>query len=222
VKIRAAIFDLDGTLVDNMGFHLRAWQEISSRLGISVTAEQFERELAGRKNEEIFPQLLGRPVPEDELLALAEEKESRYRELYRNQVLAMPGAPELLEMLASRQVKLAVASAAPVKNRQMVLEALGWTHRFDAVVGGEGLRGKPAPDIFLAAAERIGVEPQFCVAFEDAVHGVASACAAGMRVAGILSTTPPELLRSAGAEWTARDFRALPAELRHLLEIAEP
>ena len=215
--MRAAVFDLDGTLVDNMGFHLRAWQTTAQRLGLSVSAERFEREYAGRKNEEIFPHLLGRPVDAEELHALAEEKESLYRELYLPHVSPMAGAPELLDALEARGLMVAVASAAPEANRKMVLTALGWAARFGAVVGGEGLRGKPAPDIFLAAAAKLGVAPEDCVAFEDAVHGVASARAAGMRVAGILSTTPAELLCAAGAEWTAPDFTALPASLRALL-----
>ena len=215
--IRAAIFDLDGTLVDNMAFHLRAWQAIGQKLGHAITAEQFERDFAGRKNEEIIPRLLGRLVPPDELHALAEEKESAYRELYRPHLAPMAGAVELMDKLAAKGLKLAIASAAPAANRALVLEGLGWHSRFVAVVGGEGLRGKPAPDIFLASAERSGVAPAECVAFEDAVNGVASAHAAGMRVAGILSTTPAELLRQAGATWTARDFRALPVELTTLL-----
>lgn len=212
--LQAVVFDLDGTLVDNMGFHLRAWQATAEELGVTVSAEQFEREFAGRKNEEIFPALLGRPVPPDALHALAEAKEARYRELYRPHLQPMRGAPELLDALTSRGVKVGIASAAPAENRKMVLEGLGWTSRFAAVVGGEGLRGKPWPDIFEAAATRLGVEPSACIAFEDAVHGVVSASRAGMRVAGILSTTPAELLREAGARWTSRDFVTLEPELQ--------
>jgi beta-phosphoglucomutase family hydrolase len=217
VKLRAAVFDLDGTLVDNMAFHLQAWVQMGKKLGHAITAEQFERDFAGRKNEEIFPRLLGREVPPDELQRLADEKESTYRALYRAHVRPMPGVTALLDTLAARGIPCAIASAAPEGNRTLVLEALGWRPRFAAVVGPEGLRGKPFPDIFLAAAKAIGVDPKDCLAFEDAVHGVAAAHAAGMTVVGIRSTTPAELLHAAGARWTARDFTELPAEVATLL-----
>jgi beta-phosphoglucomutase-like phosphatase (HAD superfamily) len=86
------------------------------------------------------------------------------------------------------------------------------------VVGAEEVpRGKPAPDIFLAAAEFLGIEPSACVVFEDAINGILAARAAGMVAVGITSTTPPEMLRQAGAQWTAPDFASLPAELEDRL-----
>lgn len=115
--IQAAVFDLDGTLVDNMGVHLRAWQQIGRKLGKEISAEQFERDFAGRKNEEIFPRLLGRAVPDPEWRPLADEKEAAYRELYRGKVAPMPGAPALLQALKQKGIKRAIASAAPPENR---------------------------------------------------------------------------------------------------------
>jgi HAD superfamily hydrolase (TIGR01509 family) len=185
---------------------------------VAVTREQFERDFAGKKNEEIFPSLLGRPLPPAELAELAEEKESTYRQLYRAHLAPMPGAVPLLERLAARGVRLALATAAPRANRELVLSGLGWGDRFEAIAGAEdAARGKPAPDIFLAAARRLGVPPESCLAFEDAVNGIRSAVSAGMLACGILSTTPAELLHQAGASWTARDFTSLPAELEQAL-----
>ncbi len=215
--VRAAIFDLDGTLVDNMSFHLAAWVATGEKLGKPVGKEQFEREFAGRKNEEIFPLLLGREVPPDELNRLAFEKEAAYRELYRPHLRPLAGAEALLDRLAARGVKLALATAAPIENRQMALEGLGWTKRFASVTGGEGKRGKPAPDIFLAAAKALDTPPEVCIAFEDAVQGVRSAVAAGMATAAVLTTTPKELLLQAGARWAMPDFTRLPDDLEALL-----
>ena len=214
MKFRAAIFDLDGTLVDNMGYHLRAWQDLAHRLGLEVTAERFEREFAGQKNEEIFPTLLGRPVPAAELSALAEEKEAAYRDLYRPHLAPLAGAVALLDRLVASGVRIAVASAAPRANREMVLGGLGWNARFEKVIGGEhAARGKPAPDLYLAAASALGVPPSECVAFEDAVNGVKSAVSAGMAAAAVLTTTPAEVLVQCGARWTMRDFTELPTAL---------
>ncbi|EAU66012.1 phosphatase YqaB [Stigmatella aurantiaca DW4/3-1] len=213
---------MDGTLVDNMRFHSEAWVSLSRRLGVEATAERFEREFAGKKNEEILPLLLGRHVPAEELHQLSEEKENHYRRLYTPHLALMRGAEELIARLRAARIHLAVATASPTANRQLVLDGLGIRSTFGRVVGAEEVvHGKPAPDIFLAAARGLGVEPAACVVFEDALNGIRAARAAGMMAVGITSTTPPELLREAGAHWTAPDFASLPPELEALL-LASP
>jgi beta-phosphoglucomutase len=218
--LHAAIFDMDGTLVDNMRYHSEAWVALSQRLGINATAERFEREFAGKKNEEILPILLGRPVPPEELTQLAEEKETHYRKLYSPHLSLMRGAESFIARLQSAGIRLAVATAAPTGNRTLVLDGLGIRSLFARVVGAEEVtRGKPAPDIFLAAAKALDVDPAVCVVFEDAVNGIIAARAAGMIAVGITSTTPPEILREAGAHWVAPDFATLPPELASRLLI---
>jgi beta-phosphoglucomutase len=218
--LHAAIFDMDGTLVDNMRYHSEAWVALSQRLGINATAERFEREFAGKKNEEIFPILLGRNVPPEELAQLAEEKETHYRKLYAPHLSLMRGAESFIARLQGAGIRLAIATSAPAGNRTMVLDGLGIRSLFARVVGAEEVsRGKPAPDIFLAAAKALDVEPSVCVVFEDAVNGIIAARAAGMVAVGITSTTPPEVLREAGAHWVAPDFATLPPELESRLLI---
>lgn len=142
----------------------------------------------------------------EELAALEAEKEGRYRALYRPHLAPVRGANELLDRLHALGVKLAVASSAPPENRALVIDGLGWQDRFDAVIASEGLPGKPEPDVFLAAARALGVEPSACVAFEDAVNGVRAAARAGMRVVGITTTVDAATLRSAGAAITVAHF----------------
>lgn len=168
--------------------------------------DAFLQSINGLKNEDIFPKILGRGISEGELRALEAEKEERYRELYRAHLAPLRGANALLERLHAEGVKLAVASSAPPANRALVIEGLGWQQRFDVVVASEGLPGKPAPDVFLAAAKAIGVAPADCVVFEDAVNGVKAAVAAGMKVVGITTTVDADTLRSAGAAITAAHF----------------
>jgi beta-phosphoglucomutase len=221
VKASAAVFDLDGTLVDNIAYHLEAWVALARSEGVELTAERFARELSGMKTSETIPLLLGRELAPDAIARLAAQKEAHYRALYGPHRSFVPGAEALLRGLRGRGLKVAIASAAPPENRAFVLEGLGAAGLFDAVVGGEDApRGKPFPDLFLAAARAVGVPPERCVAFEDAPLGVRAARAASMRVAAVTTTSAEGELRDAGAEWVVADFERLPEGLLGLLGLA--
>lgn len=208
MTLRGAVFDLDGTLVDNMRWHARAWIALArahakdSRSDLEI--ESFIYAHAGMKNEELIPLLL---PGASEVAAFSEEKEALYRKLYAPHLAPLAGLLPLLDALQARGVRLAVASAAPLANRDFVLDGLALRPRFQAVVGAEhARRGKPAPDIFLAAAEKLGVAPLECIAFEDAPKGVQAAVAAGMPCAAVTTTSSGADLRAAGARWVAPDF----------------
>ena len=216
--IEAAIFDLNGTLIDDMRAHGRAWSAVVRELGVEVPAERFEQELAGMKHGETFEAVLGHKLPDDEVSRLAQRKEALYREIYRPELRLVSGARELIERLRARGVRTAIATAAPHANRDFALDGLGIRPLFDAVVGEEqAARGKPAPDLYLAAARALRVAPSRCIVFEDAINGVRAAVAAGMRVAAVTTATAADKLRQAGAEFTIPDFAHLPPALDALL-----
>ena len=220
-RYRATIFDMDGTLVDNMEHHARAWFEVARSRGVSLTRAQFERELAGKKNEEIVPLLLGREAPADEVATIAATKEARYRALYAPDLRPIAGLPELLRGLRAAGVRLAVATAAPRENRAFVLGGLGLDDVFEQVIGAEqARRGKPFPDLYLLAAQALGEAPEHCLVFEDALHGVVAGRAAGMDVAGITTLLSAQELREAGAQYTLDDFGRLPVSLTQALGLA--
>lgn len=215
--LSAVLFDLDGTLVDNMPFHIDAWIETARALGREITAGDVMRDFAGRRNEEILPALTGRALSAAEIAEIAEAKEARYRVLYGPHVAPLAGAVALLDDLDAHGVLVGIASAAPKANRDFVLDRIGWRARFRVIVGAEEVsRGKPAPDLFLRGAERLGVDPTRVLVFEDAHLGVTAARAASMRVCGITTVETSEALTAAGAMGTARDFTALPDVVRAL------
>ncbi len=190
---RAFIFDMDGTIVDNMSFHTASWITFFQRRGKDIDADEFFRTTAGRQGKEIIRSHLGEHLHDDEVLALNLEKESVYRELYGPHLKAVDGFDGLLALAKLRSVALAVATAAPNANITFTLDGLDLRKHFHTVVGAADVeRGKPHPDVFLLAAERCGVAPEHCIVFEDAPLGVEAARRAGMKAVVLTTTLPAE------------------------------
>jgi beta-phosphoglucomutase family hydrolase len=190
---RAFIFDMDGTIVDNMDFHTRSWITFFERRGHVLDADAFFRDTAGRQGHEIMRSYIGEHLKDDEIALLNGEKEELYRELYRPHLATVAGFDALIAAARLDGVKLAVATAAPPENIVFTLDGLDLRSRFDAIAGaGDVARGKPNPDVFLLAAERCGVAPADCIVFEDAPLGVEAARRAGMRAVVLTTTLPAE------------------------------
>lgn len=188
---RAFIFDMDGTIVDNMSFHTDSWIAFFKRRGQDIDAEEFFRTTAGRQGKEIIRAHMGEHLLDHEVLELNLEKESVYREMYEPHRKTVTGFDDLIEQAKLRDVALAVATAAPNANIEFTLDGLDLRRHFNTVVGAADVaRGKPHPDVFLLAAERCGVAPEDCIVFEDAPLGVEAARRAGMRCV-VLTTTLP-------------------------------
>ncbi len=185
---KGLIFDMDGTIVDNMRFHDDAWEVWHGRHGLAFDKPSFFGRTAGRTNPEIIVELMPHLTP-DEIEAMAEEKELVYREVYGPKVAALAGLEALMADADRAGVPMAVATAAPPGNVAIVLDTLGLRERFVTVVSpAMGYRGKPHPDLFLAAAEAMGVAPADCLVFEDAPLGVEAARRAGMDAIAILTS----------------------------------
>ncbi len=196
----AFIFDLDGTLVDNMALHAEAFGAFALRHGLPPLTVADRARIDGRRNSEIFPILFGRGMPREEWLQYEEEKESLYRELSRGRLRPMPGATALLAALAARGLPSAIATSAPAANVAHTLGELQLADAFTCIVrGDEVARGKPAPDVFLECARRLGVEPARCVVFEDAPMGIEAARAAGMTCVALTTSFAAATLRSSDA-----------------------
>lgn len=187
-RIRAAIFDMDGTLVNNMHFHQQAWFAFLEEHGLRVTEEEYQDKNAG-----ILPEIIARFFPEvtdiETVYELGRKKEQKYQEIYRPHIQALPGLESFLSSLRRSGVRTGLATAADRGNIDFTLDALGIREYFDVIVGAEEVtKGKPDPEVFLVTAEKLDVEPADCAAFEDSNPGIRSALAAGMRVVGLATT----------------------------------
>jgi beta-phosphoglucomutase family hydrolase len=190
---RALIFDMDGTIVDNMAFHTQSWITFFERRGRDIDADEFFRTTAGRQGKEIIRSHMGEHLQDEEVATLNHEKESVYRELYAPHLKSVPGFDDLIAQAQSHGIALAVGTAAPPANVAFTLDGLDLRRHFDTVVGATDVpRGKPHPDVFLEAAKRCGAQPEDCIVFEDAPLGVEAARRAGMRCVVITTTLPRE------------------------------
>ena len=183
------IFDMDGVLVDSADAHLRSWQRLAAECGGSVTESQFAATF-GRQNRDIVPILFGQ-VSDDRLAGLADRKEEIYRDLVRARPPIVDGAIALIGGLHAVGVPMAVGSSGPRPNIELIVEALGAQDKIEVIVSGDDVtRGKPDPQVFLLAAERLGVTRSRCVVVEDAPVGVQAAKAAGARAVAVLLHHP--------------------------------
>ncbi|SCW73601.1 beta-phosphoglucomutase [Mucilaginibacter sp. NFR10] len=189
--IKACIFDLDGVIVDTAVYHYKAWKRLANSLGFDFTEHQNEQ-LKGVSRVRSLQLILGWggvTKTEAEQEQLATQKNTWYMEMV-NQMKPeeiLPGAKEFL--ITCRAVGLKTALGSASKNSMTILEKIGITDMFDAVIDGNKVsKAKPDPEVFLAGAQALGVEPEECVVFEDAIAGVEAAIAGDMKVVGIGSS----------------------------------
>ena len=197
LKLNACLFDLDGVLVDTAVYHYKAWKRLANELGFDFSEQQNEQ-LKGISRMHSLELILGwggvtkTPM---EMTELATRKNNWYVEMISHMEPSeiLPGAQEFLVTLRRAGYKIALGSAS--KNSGVILEKVGLHALFDAIIDGNSVAAsKPNPEVFLKGAEALGVAPEACVVFEDAIAGVEAGKAGGMKVVGIGS---PDILTNA-------------------------
>lgn len=188
IMVEACIFDLDGVVVDTAKYHFIAWRALAEELGFGFTLEDNERlkGISRMQSLEILLEIGGLQFSDQEKLAMAEKKNALYvsyiEKMSPEEIL--PGVENFLRELRNNGIKIALGSAS--KNAPMILERIGLAPFFDEVVDGNSIsEAKPNPEVFIRGAEKLGVDPQNCVVFEDAIAGIEAARNANMHCVGI-------------------------------------
>ena len=209
-EVRALIFDMDGTMVDSMPSHAKAWVEFGRRRGIDIDMADFMRRTTGRTARECAGELLGREATQAESIDITHLKETIYRELFGAAFCEVAGFRDFAQAAADRGLKIGVGTAGDQHNIAFTLSNLKMRSAPHVIVGGdEGLPGKPEPAIFLEAARRLGVDPANCIVFEDAPFGIEAARRAGMRAVAVCTSHSPAELAGPHVVAQVRDFHQL-------------
>jgi HAD superfamily hydrolase (TIGR01509 family) len=184
-----ALFDWDGVIIDSRRHHEESWGRLAAELGKSLPDDHFLKGF-GRKNEFIIPELLGWTRELEEIHQISLRKEALYREVVADWGLeALPGVRTWMERLRDAGVPCSIGSSTHRANIDLSLGMIGLRDFFQGIVTAEDVsHGKPDPEVFLAAASRVGRAPKRCVVFEDAHVGIQAARAGGMRVVGVATT----------------------------------
>lgn len=206
----AAVFDMDGVLIDSGAHHRHAWRMLLDELGAEPADPEHWRLTIGRPSEEAIPLLLGRKVGDAEARWLARRKRDFYQARAQAGMDPVPGVREFLESLEGLGVPRAVGTSASRWDAERRLDDLGLLRFFDVMVTADDVMlGKPDPEVWTQVARRLHVAAARCVVFEDAPVGIQAAIAAGMRVIGVTTAHRGDELLAAGAERAIADFQNL-------------
>ena len=187
-NMKGVIFDMDGTMVDNMMVHHHIWQQVLRDLGLDWSIDKVKAEIHG-VNTEILKRLFDDRFSEAERIKISNEKEAAYRTYFKSKLQLIEGLPDFLERLYQANIPMAIGTAAPKENADFVLDTLNIRHYFKGVFhAGSVQKGKPDPEIFIKAAASMDLSPTDCLVFEDSISGAATAKNAGSK-AIIVTTT---------------------------------
>ena len=187
-KYKAFIFDMNGTMINDMAYHEKAWGKIlNDEMGANLDAAALKAQMYG-KNEEMIERVFGNKFSDEEVKHFVAKKELAYQHAFLPHLKLLPGLESFMLKAKQAGIKIAIGTAAPKTNVDFVMERLKLHEMVDAIVNGDDVsNSKPDPEVFLLCAEKLGIDPAACLVFEDAPKGVEAAQNAGMQAVAVLS-----------------------------------
>lgn len=182
------IFDIDGTIIDSMKVHLKAWQKTLENHGRHMSLKEVGEQAYGI-NPEIVKRILGDHLTEEEVEKISNEKETLFRNSFNPEEDVIKGFISFADELKKRNVPMVIGSAAPPENIDYFMDRLGIRHYFKGIVSEDHVqKGKPSPEVFIKAARELGMDPKDCVVFEDSPSGAEASAKAGSQTIAVLTT----------------------------------
>jgi HAD superfamily hydrolase (TIGR01509 family) len=209
-KYKAFVFDLNGTMVNDMPYHIKAWHEKIIQLGGSLTLDEMKHQCYG-KNDELLERVFPGKYSLEERIKIGNEKEAIYRIEFKPFLKLMDGLEQFLKKADQENIKMAIGSAAIMDNINFVIQNMHIEHYFNAIISANDVKNsKPDPETFLKCAEALSIAPANCLVFEDTPKGVECALNAGMQAVVILGEhEAAEFEQYENVIHLARDYQGL-------------
>ena len=207
-RLKAIIFDLDGTLVDSLPYHHESWRIFFKKNNIEENDfDEIYKNYKGGGTLELMTSVFGDIYTKDELEKMSDDKEVIFRDIYRSKILPINGLRKFLDNLKKNNILLSIGSNAIRKNVLMTIKELGITNYFSSIIcGDEVSKGKPDPEMYIKTLSNLKVNKNECIIFEDSIEGVTAAKNANIKAIGVTSSQSSEILKSVGAFKTIEDY----------------
>lgn len=203
---KGIIFDMDGTIVDSLPYHYKAWKIFFKENKVENFSERL-KDYKGGGTLDLLTAVYGDKYSRKELKIMTDDKEIIFREIYKNNVVPIMGFMDMFELIKSKKILVGIASNAIRKNVKMILSELKIYEKFDSIIcGDEVKRGKPDPEMFDETIDRFNLKKEECLIFEDSVEGVSAAVNSRVDVVGITSSTSGEILLDKGCITTIDNY----------------
>ena len=203
---KGIIFDMDGTIVDSLPYHYKAWKIFFKENKVENFSERL-KDYKGGGTLDLLTAVYGDKYSRKELKIMTDDKEIIFREIYKNNVVPIMGFMDMFELIKSKKILVGIASNAIRKNVKMILSELKIYEKFDSIIcGDEVKRGKPDPEMFDETIDRFNLKKEECLIFEDSVEGVSAAVNSRVDVVGITSSTSGKILIDKGCKTTIDNY----------------
>ena len=203
---KGIIFDMDGTIVDSLPYHYKAWKIFFKENKVENFSEKL-KDYKGGGTLDLLTTVLGNNFSKKELKSMVDDKEIIFRDIYKNNVIPIEGFIQMLESIKSQKILVGLASNAIRKNVKMILNELKIYNDFNSIICGDEVdNGKPNPEMFNKTAKRFKLDKKDCLIFEDSIEGLQGAVNSGIDAIGVKSSSSDKILKSAGAKGTIKNY----------------